>query len=53
MDTERIHGRGEVGWFDGVRRNVRLHPDRGTAAADFIRRLAAWLSRREVLAVET
>lgn len=42
----------EVGWFDGVRRNVRIHPDRGTAVADFIQRLAAWLSRREVLEVE-
>ena len=42
----------EVGWFDGVRRNVRIHPDRGAAVADFIQRLAAWLSRREVLEVE-
>jgi hypothetical protein len=39
----------EVGWFDGVRGNVRIHSDRGAAVADFIRRLAAWLSRREVL----
>jgi hypothetical protein len=44
--------RTEVGWFDGVRRNVRIHPDRGAAVADFIQRLAAWLSRREVLEVE-
>jgi hypothetical protein len=42
----------EVGWFDGVRRNVRIHPDRGAAVADFIRRLAAWLSKREVLEVD-
>lgn len=42
----------EVGWFDGVRRNVRIHPDRGAAVADFIQRLAARLSRREVLDVE-
>jgi hypothetical protein len=42
----------EVGWFDGVRRNVRIHPDRRAAVADFIQRLAAWLSRREVLEVE-
>jgi hypothetical protein len=42
----------EVGWFDGERRNVRIHPDRGAAIADFIQRLAAWLARREVLDVE-
>jgi hypothetical protein len=42
----------EVGWFDGVRRHVRIHPDRGAAVADFIQRLAAWLSRREVLEVD-
>ncbi|GAA1848167.1 hypothetical protein GCM10009687_12790 [Asanoa iriomotensis] len=41
----------EVGWFDGARRNVRIHPDRGAAAADFIRRMAAWLSRRAILDV--
>jgi hypothetical protein len=29
-----------------------IHPDRGAAVADFIHRLAAWLSRREVLEVE-
>lgn len=42
----------EVGWFDGVRRNVRVHPDSGAAVADCIERLAAWLSRQEVLEVE-
>jgi hypothetical protein len=42
----------EVGWFDGVRTRVRIHHDRAAAAADFIQRLAAWLSRREVLEVE-
>ncbi|GIF68734.1 hypothetical protein Ais01nite_67690 [Asanoa ishikariensis] len=42
----------EVGWYSGVRSNVRVHPDRGTAAADFISRLARWLSRREVVKVE-
>jgi hypothetical protein len=42
----------EVGWFDGVRRNVQIHPDRGASTADFIQRLAAWLSRRDVLEVE-
>lgn len=42
----------EVGWFDGVRTNIRIHPDRGGAVADFIQRLAAWLSRQEVLEVE-
>jgi hypothetical protein len=39
----------EVGWFDAVHRNVRIHPDRGAAVADFVQRLAAWLSRREVV----
>lgn len=39
----------EAGWFDGVRRNVKVHPDAASAAADFIHRLAAWLARREVL----
>ncbi|GIF74552.1 hypothetical protein [Asanoa siamensis] len=39
----------EVGWFDGARRNIRVHPDRAAAVADLIRRLAAWLSRREVV----
>lgn len=42
----------EVGWFDGARSNVRTHPDRSAAVADFIQRLAAWLARREVLKVE-
>jgi hypothetical protein len=37
----------EVGWFEGERRNVRSHPDRAAAVADFIERLAAWLARRE------
>jgi len=26
-----------------------VHPDGASAAADFIRRLAAWLARREIL----
>jgi hypothetical protein len=43
----------EIGWFDEVHRNVRIHPDRAAAVADFIRRLAAWLSRRDVLEVST
>jgi hypothetical protein len=40
-----------AGWFDGERRYVQAHPDRGAAVADFIHRMAAWLSRREVLKV--
>lgn len=43
----------EVGWFDCVRSNVRFHPGRAAAVADFIHRLAAWLSRREVLEAQT
>jgi hypothetical protein len=39
----------EVGWYDGARRNVKVHPDTASAAADFIHRLAAWLARREIL----
>jgi hypothetical protein len=42
----------EVGWFDGACRNVRIHPDRGAAVAEFIRRMAAWLFRRVVLEVD-
>lgn len=42
----------EVGWFDGERHHVRLHLDKGDAAADFIHRMAAWLARREVMAVD-
>lgn len=40
-----------AGWFDGGRQFVRVHADRGAAVADFIHRMAAWLSRREVLEV--
>ena len=39
----------KVGWYDGGRLYVRVHPDRGAAVADFIHRMTAWLSRREVL----
>jgi hypothetical protein len=39
----------KVGWYDGGCQNVRVHPDRGAAVADFIHRMTAWLSRREVL----
>lgn len=36
----------------GVSERLRVHPDGAAAVADFIRRMAAWLARREVLAVE-
>ncbi|TDC53598.1 hypothetical protein E1212_05345 [Jiangella ureilytica] len=39
----------EVGWFDGERRHVKVHPDRAGAVADFVHRLSAWMSRRAVL----
>jgi hypothetical protein len=42
----------EVGWFDGACRNLTEHADAASAAADFIRRLAAWLARGEVLEVD-
>lgn len=38
-----------TGWYDSSRQNVRIHPDRAAAVADFIHRMAAWLARREVL----
>lgn len=41
-----------IGWFDGARRYARVHPDRAAAVADFIHRMAAWLSRRTVLTVD-
>lgn len=37
----------EVGWFDGSRQHVRRHADQAAAVADFIRRIARWLSRRD------
>lgn len=40
--------RNETGWYDAGRWNVHVHPDEASAVADFIRRMAAWLSRREV-----
>jgi hypothetical protein len=40
----------KVGWYDdGARRNLKVHPDTASAAADFIHRLAGWLARREIL----
>jgi hypothetical protein len=39
----------EAGWFDGQRWHVRVHSDGAAAVADLIHRMAAWLSRREVL----
>lgn len=39
----------KAGWYGGGRQYVRVHPDRSSAAADFIHRMTAWLSRREVL----
>jgi hypothetical protein len=42
----------DAGWFDGQRRHVRAHPDDAAAVADFIHRMAAWLSRREVIKVD-
>jgi len=36
------------GWGE----HLRVHSDGAAAVADFIHRLAAWLARREVLAVE-
>jgi hypothetical protein len=41
-----------AGWFDGARLHMRVHPDRAAAVADFIHRMAAWLSRRAVVTVD-
>jgi len=41
-----------AGWFDGGRQHVRVHLDRAAAVADFIHRMAAWLSRRVVVLVD-
>jgi len=40
-------------WIDsgGGTQHQRTHADRAAAVADFIRRIAAWLARREVLEV--
>jgi hypothetical protein len=37
----------EAGWFDGARQHVRHHDDEAAAVADFIRRIARWLSSRD------
>ena len=42
----------EGGWYDAGRRHVRVHADRAGAVADLIRRMAAWLARGEVTAVD-
>lgn len=47
-----VNGR-EAGWYDSGYQNVRVHRDEAAAAADFIHRLAAWLSRREVIVLDT
>jgi hypothetical protein len=36
----------------GKSERLRVHSDGATAVADFIHRMAVWLARREVLAVE-
>jgi len=39
----------EVGWYDGGRHDVRRHPDRAAAAADFIHRTSVWLAYERVV----
>jgi hypothetical protein len=39
----------ETGWYDGGNRNVKQHPDKAAAVADFIHRMAAWLAIKRVL----
>jgi predicted NAD/FAD-binding protein len=46
-----VNGR-QTGWYDSGYQHVRSHDDAADAVTDFIRRMAAWLSRREVIAVE-
>ena len=42
-----------AGWYDSGYRQVRTHQDEAGAVADFIRRTAAWVARREVLLFDT
>lgn len=42
----------ETGWYDSGSQHVRVHPDEPDAVADFVHRMAAWLARREVIAVD-
>lgn|SRR5262249_55950482 len=43
----------ETAWVvsGGRSEHVRVHPDGAAAVADFIHRVAAWLARREVIAL--
>jgi hypothetical protein len=38
-------------WYDRGYKHVRTHEDRAAVVADFIHKMAAWLSRREVIEV--
>lgn len=40
----------ETGWYDAGYQHVRVHSNEAEAVANFIHRISAWLSRREVLA---
>ncbi len=42
----------ETGWYGTGYQHVRLHPDEASAVADFIRRIAAWSARPEVIAAD-
>lgn len=42
----------ETGWYDSGYQHVRVHLDEAGTVADFVHRMAAWLARREVIAVE-
>jgi hypothetical protein len=39
----------ETAFYDEGPRNVRVHPDRGAACADFIHRLSAWVLERRIV----
>jgi hypothetical protein len=44
----------DSGWMDTTGAvEVRTHPDRATATADFIHRMAAWLDERRILHGQT
>jgi len=51
--TPSAYVKGKVtGWYGSEDQHVRVHPDEADAVADFIHRMAAWLARREVIAVD-
>ena len=42
----------ETGWYDSGYRHARVHSDTAAAVANFVHRMAAWIARREVIAID-